>query len=90
MNAFTKKEYNKLQALESHFTRAVYGKYVYALRRNDFDKMYDVYKSLGYTKTMEYSCGNCLLELATTLGKLYFDYKKKMEEKNQKSEEKND
>ena len=53
MNAFTKKEYNKLQVFEPHLTRAVYGKYVYALRRTDFDKMYDAYKSLGYTTTLE-------------------------------------
>ena len=81
MNTFTKKEFDKLKGLEAHLTRGYYGRYIYALRRPDFDKMIEVYKHLGYTKKMEYSCSSCLLELTSTLGRLYFEYKKKQDEK---------
>jgi hypothetical protein len=78
---FTKKDYNALEPYEGHLTRGYYGKYVYALRRNEFNKMYDVYKSLGYERDLDYSCSSCVLKLVTKLGELYFNYKKAIEEK---------
>lgn len=78
---FTSKEYKALQPYEGHLTRGWFGKYIYGLRRPDFDNMYKVYKSLGYQKSLDYSCSSCLLELTSTLGRLYFEYKKKQDEK---------
>lgn len=78
---FTNEDYEKLQPLEAHLTRGFYGRYVYGLRKGDFNRLIEVYKSLGYAAhTMDYSCNRCLMQLTSTLGKLYFDYKKKMEE----------
>ena len=78
---FTQQDFEKLQPLEPHLTRGYFGKYIYGLRKGDFNKLIEVYKSLGYAAhTMDYSCNRCLMQLTSTLGKLYFDYKKKMEE----------
>ena len=85
---FTVEDYNELKPLEPHLTRGIYGRYVYGLRRSDFNALYAKYKSLGYGQTMEYSCNRCLLTLTSTLGKLYFDFKTKQEE-NAKQEAKN-
>lgn len=78
---FTEADFNALQPLEQHLQRGVFGKYYYGLRRTDFNAMVEIYRSLGYTQTMDYSCGRCILQLTTTLGKPYFEFKKKMEEK---------
>lgn len=77
----TQQDFEKLQPLEAHLTRGFYGRYIYGLRKGDFNRLIEVYKNLGYAAhTMDYSCNRCLMQLTSTLGKLYFDYKKKMEE----------
>lgn len=77
----TQQDFEKLQPLEPHLTRGYFGKYIYGLRKGDFNRLIEVYKDLGYSAhTMDYSCNRCLMQLTSTLGKLYFDYKKKMEE----------
>jgi hypothetical protein len=77
----TQQDFEKLQPLEAHLTRGFYGRYIYGLRKGDFNRLIEVYHDLGYAAhTMEYSCNRCLMQLTSTLGKLYFDYKKKMEE----------
>ena len=88
MREMTKEIYEKLQPFESHLNRGFYGKYYYALRRPDFNKLVEIYRSLGFTQAMDYSCGRCILTLTSTLGRVYFEYKNKMEE-NAKQEAKN-
>lgn len=80
MREFTKTDYENLKPFEPHLNRGYYGRYYYALRRNEFNRLVEIYRSLGLTQAMDYSCGRCILTLTSTLGKLYFDYKKKMEE----------
>ena len=80
MREFTETDYNNLKPLEAHLQRGYYGHYYYALRRNDFNRMVEIYRSLGFSQSMDYSCGRCILTLTTTLGRVYFEYKKKMEE----------
>ena len=79
MRIFTKEDFKKLEPLESHLQRGFYGKYYYGLTRHDFNAMLDVYRDLGFTKAMQYSCGACILELTKTLGRYYFEFKKQME-----------
>jgi len=78
---FTETDYNNLKPFEPHLQRGIYGRYYYGLRRSEFNAMVEIYRSWGYTQTMDYSCGRCILQLTTTLGKPYFEFKKKMEEK---------
>lgn len=86
MRQFTETDYNDLKPLESHLNRGYYGHYYYALRRADFNRMVEIYRSLGGTQSMDYSCGRCILTLTSTLGRVYFEYKKKMEENPQPAE----
>lgn len=87
MRNFNRKDYNDLKPYEGHLTRGYKGRYVYAMRRKDFDFMYNVYKSLGYEKRLDYSCNSCVLELTATLGELYYQYQERMEEKTMKAKE---
>lgn len=85
---FTEEIFEKLKPLEAHLQRGCYGKYYYGLRRSEFNAMVEIYRNLGYTQTMDYSCGRCILQLTNTLGKPYFEFKKKMEEKAKNSKRK--
>lgn len=80
MRQFTQQDFENLKPYEAHLNRGYYGKYYYALRRADFNRMVEIYRSLGGTQSMDYSCGRCILTLTSTLGRVYFEYKKKMEE----------
>lgn len=80
MTEITKEIFEELKPLESHLNRGYFGRYYYALRRSDFNKLVEVYRLIGGTQSMDYSCGRCILTLTSTLGKVYFEYKKKMEE----------
>lgn len=80
MREFTQQDYEKLQPFEAHLNRGYYGKYYYALRRNEFNRLVEIYRDLGLTQAMDYSCGRCILQLTSTLGKIYFEYKQKMED----------
>lgn len=89
IRTFTREDYETLKPYEEHLVRAKYGRYVYGLRRPIFDVLVGVYKSLGYSQRLDYSCNGCLLNLCTTLGNYYFPFKEKLE-KEQKNEEVNE
>ena len=80
MRTFTETDYEALKPYEAHLNRGWFGHYYYALRRPDFNKLVEIYRSLGFGQAMDYSCGRCILTLTSTLGRVYFEYKKKMEE----------
>lgn len=83
---FTREDFEALKPYEEHLVRAKYGRYVYGLRRPIFDVLVGVYKSLGYSQRLDYSCNGCLLNLCTTLGNYYFPFKEQLEAE-QKNEE---
>ena len=80
MRQFTNEDFEALKPFESHLNRGYFGHYYYALRRNDFNRLVEIYRDLGFSQAMDYSCGRCILTLTSTLGRVYFEYKKKMEE----------
>lgn len=81
MRDFDINDYEKLRPLEAHLRRGYYGKYYYGLRRQDFDKLAEVYRSLGFTQSVEYSCGRCILQLTCALGEHYFKYQAEQSKK---------
>ena len=87
IRTFTYEDYETLKPYEEHLVRAKYGRYVYGLRRPIFDILVGVYKSLGYSQRLDYSCNGCLLNLCTTLGNYYFPFKEKLE-KEEKEQQK--
>jgi hypothetical protein len=89
IRTFTYEDYKVLEKYEEHLVRAKFGRYIYALRRPAFEELSAVYRSLGYTQRLDYSCSSCLLNLCITLGNYYFDFKKQLEAE-QKNEEVNE
>ena len=74
MRTFTQNDYDKLTPFISHLQRGYYGHYFYALTRKDFNALVEIYKDLGFTQKLDYSCGRCILELTKKLGGLYFQF----------------
>lgn len=87
IRTFSYEDYETLKPYEEHLVRAKYGRYVYGLRRPIFDVLVGVYKSLGYSQRLDYSCNGCLLNLCTTLGNYYFPFKEQLE-KEEKEQQK--
>lgn len=79
-----KSTYNKLKKYEVHLRRGYNGGYVYGLYQNDFDELYEIYKSVGGTQRLKYSCSSCTLQLLKFLGKLYYEFDEKLKEKENK------
>ena len=83
-----KKTYNKLKKYEVHLRRGYKGNYVYGLLQSDFDTLYEIYKQLDFKNSLKYTCNSCNLILCKTLGKLYYEYVDFLNQKSEKSKEK--
>lgn len=69
-----KDTYEKLKKYHIHLRRGYKGNYIYGLLQKDFDEMYVLYRELGGTAQLKYTCQSCCLQLTKYLGKLYFEY----------------
>lgn len=83
-----KSTYNKLKKYEVHLRRAYKGGYVFGLYQSDFDELFEIYKQLGGKNSLKYSCSSCTLQLLKFLGKLYYEYVDFLNQKSEKSKEK--
>ena len=79
-----KSTYNKLKKYEVHLRRGFKGGYVFGLYENDFDELYEIYRQLGGTQRLKYSCSSCTLQLLKFLGRLYYEFDEKSKEKESK------
>ena len=79
-----KSTYNKLKKYEVHLRRGFKGGYVFGLYQNDFDELFEIYRQLGGTQRLKYSCSSCTLQLLKFLGKLYYEFDEKLKEKESK------
>ena len=70
--------YNKLKKYQIHLRRGYKGNYIYGLLQKDFDEMYVLYRELGGTAQLKYTCQSCCLQLTKYLGKLYFEYEENL------------
>ena len=86
VRTFTIEDYEKLKPYKDHLTRAFYGKYTYGLTRATFETLSSIYKSLGYSQRLDYSCSSCLLNLCKTLGSYFFPFEEKLKEENKGEE----
>lgn len=87
IKTFTIEHFKRLEPYEVHLNRALNGRYVYALTRPIFNELSTVYKDLGYTQRLDFSCSSCLLNLCITLGNYYFPFKEQLE-KEEKEQQK--
>ena len=70
--------YEKLKKYQVHLRRGFKGNYIYGLLQKDFDEMYVMYRELGGTAQLKYTCQSCCLQLTKYLGKLYFEYEENL------------
>ena len=73
-----KETYEKLKKYYIHLRRGFKGNYIYGLLQKDFDEMYVLYRELGGTAQLKYTCQSCCLQLTKYLGKLYFEYEESL------------
>ena len=73
-----KETYEKLKKYYIHLRRGYKGNYIYGLLQKDFDEMYVLYRELGGTAQLKYTCQSCCLQLTKYLGKLYFEYEENL------------
>ena len=73
-----KSTYEKLKKYYIHLRRGFKGNYIYGLLQKDFDEMYVLYRELGGTAQLKYTCQSCCLQLTKYLGKLYFEYEENL------------
>ena len=73
-----KETYEKLKKYQVHLRRGYKGNYIYGLLQKDFDEMYVLYRELGGTAQLKYTCQSCCLQLTKYLGKLYFEYEENL------------
>ena len=73
-----KETYERLKPYYIHLRRGYKGNYVFGLLQKDFDVLYEIYKNLGGTAQLRYTCNSCNLQLLKFLGKLYFEYEENL------------
>ena len=73
-----KETYERLKPYYIHLRRGYKGNYVFGLLQKDFDEMYVLYRELGGTAQLKYTCQSCCLQLTKYLGKLYFEYEENL------------
>ena len=79
-----KSTYNKLKKYEVHLRRGFKGGYVFGLYQKDFDELFEIYRQLGGTQRLKYSCSSCTLQLLKFLGEKYYEFDEKLKEKESK------
>ena len=73
-----KETYERLKPYYIHLRRGYKGNYVFGLLQKDFDVLFEIYKELGGTAQLKYTCQSCCLQLLKFLGKLYFEYEENL------------
>lgn len=76
MRDYTQEEMTFLATLEKHFESAVYGHWYRNLDRRDGEKMYAIHvDATGWNARLNTTCGACMLELTTEVGRKYYEQK---------------
>ena len=73
-----KETYERLKPYYIHLRRGYKGNYVFGLLQKDFDVLFEIYKQLGGTAQLKYTCQSCCLQLLKFLGKIYFEYEENL------------
>lgn len=79
MRQFNKDDYELVKAYEKDFTKAIESRYCTGLLQEELDVVHRIYGEC-LNRQANLSCGGCVLQMMTSVGRLYFGFKKKMEE----------
>lgn len=86
MRKFNQSDYDLVNKYESDFRRAIDSRYAKGIFKEEFDVISKVYKET-LNRQANSSCGGCVLQMLTSVGRLYFAFKKEMDEQLKKEEE---
>ena len=86
MRAFNKDDYDLVIGYEADFKRAIESRYAKGITREEFDLLSRIYRET-LNRQANPSCGGCVLQMLTSIGRLYFNFKKELEERLKKEEE---
>ena len=86
MRKFTQADYEAVKAYERDFTRAIESRYCTGLLQNELDTVQKIYNEC-LNRQANLSCGGCVLQMMTSVGRLYFGYLRDNPVKEVKEEE---
>lgn len=75
MRKFTEDDYQAVKAYEKDFTKAIESRYCTGLLKNELDTVQRIYNET-LNRQANLSCGGCVLQMMSSVGRLYFAYKK--------------
>lgn len=78
MRKFNENDFELVKSYEKDFRKAVSSRYCSALVKEELDVVAVIYKEC-LNRQANLSCGGCILQMMTSVGRLYFAYKEKME-----------
>lgn len=85
MRSFNKEDYEIAKKYEADLIRAVESRYARNIMTVEFDEINRIYWET-LNRRANQSCGGCVLQMLTSVGRLYLTFKKKMEEEAKKEE----
>ena len=86
MRKFTQADYEAVKAYEKDFTRAIESRYCTGLLKEELDTVQKIYNEC-LNRQANLSCGGCVLQMMTSVGRLYFGYLRDNPVKEVKEEE---
>lgn len=75
MRKFNNDDYELVKSYEKDFERAIESRYCTGLLKEELQVISKVYKET-LSRQANLSCGACVLQMMTSVGRLYFAYKK--------------
>lgn len=85
MRTFNKEDYEIAKKYEADLIRAVESRYARNIMTVEFDEINRIYRET-LNRNANQSCGGCVLQMLTSVGRLYLNFKKKLDEADKKEE----
>lgn len=79
MRKFNENDYELVKSYEKDFTRAIESRYCTGLLKGELEVIQRIYNET-LNRQANLSCGGCVLQMMTSVGRLYFSFKKEYEE----------
>lgn len=86
MRPFNRSDYDLVKDYEKDFTRAINSRYATGLLTDELNNVQKVYNET-LNRQANLSCGGCVLQMMTSVGRLYFHYKQTVVEAELKLQE---
>lgn len=78
MRKFNEEDYNSVKSYEKDFERAIKSRYCTGLSKEELEVVLNIY-SQCLNRQANLSCGGCVLQMMTSVGRLYFAFKEPYE-----------